>query len=71
MEIVGQLKEQADRLEREAATPEARVTHAYRLIVGRAPTDTERRLSLEFLAHSPLAELCRGLFNLNAFVYVD
>jgi hypothetical protein len=31
----------------------------------------ERRLSVEFLARSPLSELCRGLFNLNAFVYVD
>ncbi len=70
-EVLAAAARTADRLEREAATPEARVTLAYRLIVGRTPTDTERRLSLEFLAHSPLAELCRGLFNLNAFVYVD
>ena len=31
----------------------------------------ERTLSQAFLAKSPLAEFCRALFNLNAFVYVD
>ena len=70
-EVLAAAARTAERLEREAATPEARVTLAYRLIVGRAPTETERRLSTEFLAQSPLSELCRGLFNLNAFVYVD
>ena len=43
----------------------------YRLILGRTPTTTEQKLSEEFLAHSPLSELCRALFNLNAFVYVE
>ena len=61
----------AERVEREAESPEARLTLAYRLIIGRGPTGQERRLSQDFLVHSPLAELCRGLFNLNAFVYVD
>ncbi len=70
-EVLAAAAHTAERIEREAATPEARLTLAYRLIVGRPPTENERRLSNEFLAHSPLGELCRGLFNLNAFVYVD
>jgi hypothetical protein len=61
----------ADRLVQEAASASDRVTLAYRLIIGRPPGANERRLSEQFLAHSPLRELCRALFNLNAFVYVD
>ena len=61
----------AERLTEAADSPEGRVTLAYRLIIGRPPTAVERRLAVEFLARSPLSELCRGLFNLNAFVYVD
>ncbi|MSU50474.1 MAG: DUF1553 domain-containing protein [Opitutus sp.] len=61
----------AQRLQTEADSPTARITLAYRLIVGRTPTANERRLSENFLAHSPLSELCRALFNLNAFVYAD
>lgn len=61
----------ASRLERESDSRDAQITLAYRLITGRPPAAAEHRLSLEFLAHSPLSELCRALFNLNAFVYVD
>jgi len=61
----------AQRLMAEGGSTDARVTLAYRLIVGRAPTASERSLSTEFLSHSPLNELCRALFNLNAFVYVE
>ncbi|MSU22318.1 MAG: DUF1553 domain-containing protein [Opitutus sp.] len=70
-EVLAAATRTAERVEREAESPEARLTLAYRLIIGRGPTGQERRLSQDFLAHSPLAELCRGLFNLNAFVYVD
>jgi hypothetical protein len=61
----------AARLEKEAGTIDERVTLAYRLTLGRPPSDTERRLSREFLAESPLSELCRALFNVNEFVYLD
>jgi hypothetical protein len=61
----------AARVEREAATPEGRVTLAYRLALGRRPTAAELGIAREFLAESPLAELCRALFNLNEFVYLD
>ncbi|GDY23355.1 hypothetical protein LBMAG56_47020 [Verrucomicrobiota bacterium] len=57
------------RLEREAKEPRARVTLAYRLILGRAPTEREMAVAAEFLQRSPLTEFCRALFNLNEFVY--
>ena len=61
----------AERIAREAMSTDERVTLAYRSILGRSPAEKERVLSRQFLAHSPLSELCRALFNLNAFVYVD
>jgi hypothetical protein len=61
------------------------IEHAFRVIIGRLPTGTERKLAQEFLKscssrreaptsppdHAALEELCRALFNINAFVYVD
>jgi hypothetical protein len=47
------------------------VTAAYELILNRAPTHSEANIAREFLTHSPLEELCRALFNLNDFVYVN
>ncbi|MBL9211022.1 MAG: PSD1 domain-containing protein [Opitutaceae bacterium] len=70
-EVLGAAARTADRIEREAAAPDDRVTLAYRLILGRPPTASEARVSREFLQASPTRELCRALFNLNAFVYVD
>jgi hypothetical protein len=70
-EVMDAAKALAARLERESAEPSERVRRAYRLVLGRGPTDHESVLALEFLARSPLAELCRVLFNLNAFVYVE
>jgi hypothetical protein len=58
-------------LEERAADPRARVELAYRLALGRAPTLAEQQACLDFLRDSPLAELCRALFNLNEFVYLD
>jgi hypothetical protein len=61
----------AERIARDTESADSRVSLAYRSIIGREPTETERALSHEFLARSPLKEFCRALFNLNAFVYVD
>ena len=57
----------------EAASPDAaeRVRLAFRLTLGRRPTAAELEMSRDFLERSPLAELCRALFNANEFVYVD
>ena len=43
----------------------------YRLTLGRAPTPVERERAKSFLRESPLSELCRALFNVNEFVYLD
>jgi hypothetical protein len=51
--------------------PDSRVELAYQTILGRAASGPELRLSNQFLARSPLSELCRALFNLNDFVYVQ
>ena len=50
--------------------PEQIVERAYRLAVGRPPTDKERRLSLEFLQDQPLTEFALAIFNLHGFAYV-
>jgi len=47
------------------------VTQLYRVALGRRPTERERELAVEFLSTSPLTELCRAVFNLNAFVYME
>lgn len=61
----------AERLERECeGEPTRIVDRAYRLAIGRAPTDEERRLSLSFLEHQPLSEFALAILNLNGFVYV-
>ncbi len=61
----------AARLERETALGDERITLAYRLTLGRQPTASEFRLARQFLTESPLSELCRALFNINEFVYLD
>jgi hypothetical protein len=47
------------------------VNAVYRHILGRKPTGSEAAAAREFLRDSPLSELCRALFNVNEFVYVD
>ena len=61
----------AARVEALATAEEERVTWAYRLALGRRPSADELRLAREFLTQSPFRELCRGLFNVNEFVYLD
>ena len=61
----------AARIARAAGSPQERITLATRLVLGRSPRATELALGLEFLAHAPLAEFCRALFNLNDFLYVE
>ncbi len=46
------------------------VDRAFRLALGRAPTDSERTSSLEFLRDQPLEDFALAIFNLNGFLYV-
>jgi hypothetical protein len=61
----------ASRLLREAGSEDERLTRLYQWTLGRQPSARERHLARAFLADSPLSELCRALFNINEFVYVD
>jgi len=70
-EVLGAAAKTAERMTSAAGSTDARITLAYRTILGRAPSAKEFALAQAFLAHSPLRELCRALFNLNAFVYAD
>jgi len=61
----------SERLVKAAKTDAERIDLAWRLALGRPPTEKERDRAAKFLQDSPLSELCRGLFNLNEFIYVD
>ncbi|QDV43748.1 Planctomycete cytochrome C [Stieleria neptunia] len=62
----------AQRLRREAGDDAAaQVQHAFALALGRQPSQQEARLATEFVKRQGLFALCRSLFNLNEFVYVD
>jgi hypothetical protein len=60
-----------ERLKQEPKTDPERIELAYRLTLGRKPTADESKVAIEFLADSPLSELCRALFNVNEFIYLD
>ena len=70
-EVMAATKATAERIEAEAKTPAEKVDLLYRIALGRRPADRERALAVEFLARSPLTELCRAIFNLNSFVYLE
>jgi hypothetical protein len=70
-EVMEAAKALAMRLTKDAKTDAERVTFAYRLTLGRTPTAQEAERATAFLKDSPLSELCRALFSLNEFVYLD
>jgi len=70
-EVTTASKATANDLKRNGQSVEQEITLAYRLVLGRTPTERERALALEFLTESPLDEFCRALFNLNEFIYVE
>ena len=80
-EVMNASRATADRLRREAASAQDRIALAFQLILGRKPRDTERAIALDFIktndrparddVDGDYSELCRALFNLNDFVYVE
>jgi hypothetical protein len=70
-DVTAAAKALAQRLEKETETTDERIARAYHLTMGRAPTAVESRLAREFLAEAQLSELCRALFNVNEFIYLD
>jgi len=62
----------AERLRREAGSdPAAQVDLAYRLALARPARKAEIATMVEFLQREPLEQMCRVIFNLNEFAYVD
>ena len=58
-------------ISRETQEPEPQLREAYLRILGRSPSSNELVTTRDFLARFPLSELCRALFNLNDFVYLQ
>ncbi len=50
--------------------PRCVIDRAYRLALGRPPTQREEAIAMEFLRDQPLEEFTLALFNLNGFLYV-
>jgi hypothetical protein len=62
----------AERVRREAgADPARQIERAWRLALGHAPAEPDRDRLLAFVQKNGLPNLCRVLFNLNEFAFVD
>ena len=61
----------AKRLEAEADSPAEQIALAMRLIAGRSPGAAEQTLFADYAKQHGLPSLCRVLFNLSEFVYLD
>jgi Protein of unknown function (DUF1553) len=67
-----QAKEFAGRVSREAGEDlAAQVVRAYQLAFGREPDDAEREALVALGKTHGLENVCRTLFNLNEFVWID
>jgi len=78
-EVMTAARATAERVARMTAKPDQQVESAFRLAIGRPPTAQELTMSKSFVAKASgsaddtagLTELCRALFNLNVFVYIN
>jgi hypothetical protein len=61
----------AERVEKLAANDADRVRMAFRLALGREPTDKERDALVRYVKEFGLPNGCRVILNLNEFVFVD
>lgn len=61
----------AERCQPMGRTDEERAAAAFRLALGRVPTDAERKLLGEVATKQGLPNACRVIFNLNEFAFVD
>lgn len=61
----------ADRLESDSDDPQEQIERAIRLICSRSASKTERQQMQTYLDDHGLQNLCRMLFNLSEFVYLD
>ena len=79
-EVEAELAQKVNAAEERAATElqilrakdeRAQVDAAFRLAFGRAPTSSESSEAVDYAQRHGLAGLCRLIFNLNEFVFVD
>lgn len=61
----------AERLRKEHADAGAQVDWAFRIALGRHPTAEERKLLVSHSRKHGLANMCRLIFNMNEFLFVD
>ena len=61
----------ASRLEKEADEVAEQVKRGHFLVTGRVPTKEEENLLMEYASRHGLQNLCRALFNLSEFTYLD
>jgi len=69
--MLGMSQHFADRLEREAPDLESRLRRGFLLTLGRRPTADERQALTALATQYGLANVCRVLFNLNEFIFID
>lgn len=68
--VMQQAKLFAERLEREATSPEARIVLAYRLCFGRPPAKEEIEAAIEFVNDTDWQQFTRAMLNANEFVFI-
>ncbi len=68
---VAMAKHFAARVAKEAATPPAQIDLAFRLALGRPPSTNEAEAMSGYVREHGLTNLCRLIFNLNEFNFVD
>jgi mono/diheme cytochrome c family protein len=69
--LIRQCEHMSRLLGSKAATPEARVDAAFRLILLRSPTAKERDRFADYARRHGLANVCHVLLNSNEFLYID
>jgi hypothetical protein len=68
---VAMAKHFAARVAKDASTPSAQIDLAFRLALSRPPSAAEAKAMSGYVAEHGLANLCRLIFNLNEFNFVD
>ena len=61
----------AKSLEKESTARTAQIRQGYLLVTGRLPGKEEERLLVEYTEKHGMPNLCRALFNLSEFTYID
>ena len=69
--MVTMAKHFAERVSKEANSPEAQVQHAFKLALSRAPTPDELAPLINYAKKEGLENTCRVILNLNEFSFVD